>query len=47
MARRLDETAAEVPAVRPYADALRSAFDDLALAAVDPAACLNALVSPG
>jgi maltokinase len=30
MTRRLDETAAEVPAVRPYADALRSAFDDLA-----------------
>ncbi|CAG6394288.1 maltokinase [Streptomyces cocklensis] len=30
MARRLDETAAEVPAVRPYAAALRSAFDDLA-----------------
>lgn len=30
MARRLDETAAEVPAVRPYAGALRSAFDDLA-----------------
>jgi maltokinase len=29
MARRLDETAAEVPAVRPYAGALRSAFDDL------------------
>jgi maltokinase len=30
MARRLDDTAAEVPAVRPYAGALRSAFDDLA-----------------
>lgn len=30
MTRRLDEAAAEVPAVRPYADALRSAFDDLA-----------------
>ena len=30
MARRLEETAAEVPAVRPYAEALRSAFDDLA-----------------
>jgi maltokinase len=30
MARRLDDTAAEVPAVRPYAEALRSAFDDLA-----------------
>ncbi|WP_443071694.1 maltokinase N-terminal cap-like domain-containing protein [Streptomyces sp. NBC_01477] len=30
MARRLDETAAEVPAIRPYADALRAAFDDLA-----------------
>jgi maltokinase len=30
MARRLNETAAEVPAVRPYAGALRSAFDDLA-----------------
>ncbi|MGW5351994.1 maltokinase N-terminal cap-like domain-containing protein [Streptomyces sp. NPDC004031] len=30
MTRRLDETAAEVPAVRPYAGALRSAFDDLA-----------------
>lgn len=30
MARRLDETAVEVPAIRPYADALRAAFDDLA-----------------
>lgn len=30
MARRLTETAAEVAAVRPYAAALRSAFDDLA-----------------
>ena len=30
MARRLAETAAEVPAVRPYAGALRAAFDDLA-----------------
>ncbi|MBY8881565.1 maltokinase N-terminal cap-like domain-containing protein [Actinacidiphila acidipaludis] len=30
MTRRLDETAAEVPAVRPYAGALRAAFDDLA-----------------
>ncbi|MEV6007603.1 maltokinase [Streptomyces sp. NPDC051976] len=30
MTRRLDETAAEVPSVRPYAGALRSAFDDLA-----------------
>ncbi|SCD33920.1 maltokinase [Streptomyces sp. DvalAA-14] len=30
MARRLEETAAEVPAIRPYAGALRSAFDDLA-----------------
>jgi maltokinase len=30
MARRLDEAAAEVPSVRPYAGALRSAFDDLA-----------------
>jgi maltokinase len=30
MTRRLEETAAEVPAVRPYAGALRSAFDDLA-----------------
>jgi maltokinase len=30
MARRLDEAAAEVPAVRPYAGALRAAFDDLA-----------------
>ncbi len=30
MACRLDETAAEVAAVRPYAAALRSAFDDLA-----------------
>ncbi|WP_329136756.1 maltokinase [Streptomyces sp. NBC_01476] len=30
MTRRLEETAAEVPAVRPYAAALRSAFDDLA-----------------
>jgi len=29
MTRRLEETAAEVPAVRPYADALRAAFDDL------------------
>jgi maltokinase len=30
MARRLDETAAEVPAVRRFAGHLRSAFDDLA-----------------
>jgi maltokinase len=30
MARRLEETAAEVPAIRRHADALRSAFDDLA-----------------
>jgi maltokinase len=30
MTRRLEETAAEVPAVRPYAGALRSAYDDLA-----------------
>ncbi|WP_225849865.1 maltokinase [Streptomyces sp. HPF1205] len=30
MTHRLEETAAEVPAVRPYAGALRSAFDDLA-----------------
>ncbi|MEW2519098.1 maltokinase N-terminal cap-like domain-containing protein [Actinacidiphila alni] len=30
MTRRLDETAKEVPAVRPHAAALRSAFDDLA-----------------
>jgi maltokinase len=30
MVRRLEETAAEVPAVRPYAGALRSAFEDLA-----------------
>ncbi|WP_037913488.1 maltokinase N-terminal cap-like domain-containing protein [Actinacidiphila yeochonensis] len=30
MTRRLEDTAAEVPAVRPYAAALRSAFDDLA-----------------
>lgn len=30
MSRRLEETAAEVPAVRPYAGALRAAFDDLA-----------------
>jgi maltokinase len=30
MTRRLEDTAAEVPAVRPYAGALRSAFDDLA-----------------
>ncbi|SDN18524.1 maltokinase N-terminal cap-like domain-containing protein [Actinacidiphila guanduensis] len=30
MTRRLEDTAAEVPAVRPYASALRSAFDDLA-----------------
>lgn len=30
MARRLDETAKEVPAVRPYTAALRAAFDDLA-----------------
>ncbi|HEY5834031.1 maltokinase N-terminal cap-like domain-containing protein [Streptomyces sp.] len=29
MTHRLEETAAEVPAVRPYAGALRSAFDDL------------------
>ncbi len=35
MARRLDETAAEVPAVRPYADALRTAFDDLARLGAD------------
>ncbi|WNI18184.1 maltokinase [Streptomyces sp. ITFR-21] len=32
MARRLEETAAEVPAIRPYADALRAAFDDLSKA---------------
>jgi maltokinase len=32
MIRRLDETAAEVAAVRPYAGALRSAFEDLARA---------------
>jgi maltokinase len=30
MTRRLEETAAEVPAIRRYADGLRSAFDDLA-----------------
>ncbi|MFC4030816.1 maltokinase [Streptomyces polygonati] len=30
MARRLEETAAEVPSIRPYAAALRSAYDDLA-----------------
>ncbi|MEW1863022.1 maltokinase [Streptomyces sp. NPDC088194] len=30
MTRRLEETAAEVPAVRPFAGALRSAYDDLA-----------------
>jgi maltokinase len=30
MTRRLEDTAAEVPAVRPYAGALRSAYDDLA-----------------
>lgn len=29
MTRRLEETAAEVPAVRPYTGALRAAFDDL------------------
>ncbi|MEE4540732.1 maltokinase [Streptomyces sp. V4-01] len=32
MIQRLDETAAEVPAVRPYAGALRSAYEDLATA---------------
>jgi maltokinase len=32
MIRRLDDTAAEVPAVRPYTAALRSAFEDLARA---------------
>ncbi|MBM9503745.1 maltokinase N-terminal cap-like domain-containing protein [Actinacidiphila acididurans] len=30
MTHRLEETAAEVPAVRPYAAALRAAYDDLA-----------------
>ncbi|WP_411158314.1 maltokinase N-terminal cap-like domain-containing protein [Streptomyces sp. CBMA29] len=42
MTRRLDETAKEVPAVRPHVAALRSAFDDLARLGAAPGNAVTA-----
>ena len=45
MTRRLEETAAEVPAVGPYTEALRSAFDDLAELGASAAGTAGAVIA--